>query len=333
MKGNETNYLVRTFCATYNQENYIRDALKGFVIQETTFPVVYTIVDDASTDNNAVMIRDFVSENFDLEDSLTAYDKDTDYGHVTYARHKTNINCYFAVVYLKENHYQQRKSRFPYLTDWLDTKYLAYCEGDDYWTDPKKLQKQVEFLETNLEYDLCCGASQVYIQKGKCFSTLKGSDLCEKYSTIVEDYNDINTATVLVRNDAMDKCIKELSTFLPPYLFFDTAYWYWFAYYGKTKYMSEPMAVYRVLENSASHSTDREKGFRRDLNFLRLKLEFLLRYPLSEGQEAVVDNLIQTIEGLCGYSRHLGELTVRKSGSYKVGSNIKRLLKWKNKRE
>ena len=321
-------YVVRTFCATYNQENYIKDALNGFMMQETSFPVVYTIVDDASTDRTPVVIREFVMENFDLQESSVAYDRDMEYGHVTFARHKTNKNCYFAVVYLKENHYQQRKSRFPYLTDWLDTKYLAYCEGDDYWTDSNKLQKQVGFLETNLKYDLCCGASQVYMQRGRCFSGIRGSDLCEKYNTIVEDYNDINTATVLVRNDAMNNCIKELSMFLPPSLMFDTAYWYWFAYHGKTKYLPEQMAVYRVLENSASHSADRGKNLKRDLNFLRLKLEFLLRYPLSEGQEKVVDNLIQTIDGLCDYSRHLGGLSVRKTKTFRIGAKIKRMTKW-----
>ena len=139
-------------CATYNHESYISDALKGFVIQETTFPVVYTIVDDASTDRTAEVIREFVKENFALQDASVAYEKDTDYGHVTFAQHKTNKSCYFAVIYLKENHYSQKKSKAPYLTEWMDTKYIALCEGDDYWTDPMKLQKQVLFLENHNDY-------------------------------------------------------------------------------------------------------------------------------------------------------------------------------------
>ena len=101
----ERKYIVRTHCAAYNHELYIRDALQGFVIQETTFPVVYTIVDDASKDRTADVIREFVVQNFDLQDTSIAYEKDMDYGHVIFARHKTNINCYFAVVFLIENHY------------------------------------------------------------------------------------------------------------------------------------------------------------------------------------------------------------------------------------
>ena len=154
---NETNslFLVRTFCATYNHENYITDALNGFVMQQTTFPVVYTIIDDASTDSTPDVIRKFVSDGFDLNEPIVGYEKDTDYGHVTFARHKTNKNCYFAVIYLKENHYSQKKSRAPYLTEWMDTKYIALCEGDDYWIDPLKLQKQVDYLEEHDDVGLC----------------------------------------------------------------------------------------------------------------------------------------------------------------------------------
>lgn len=323
-------YLVHTFCATYNHENYIIDALKGFVMQETSFPVVYAIVDDASTDQTTKVIRDFLNENFDLQDSSVAYEKEMDYGHIIFARNMTNKNCYFVVLFLKENHYH-KKSKLPYLVEWRNTKYYAICEGDDYWTDPLKLQKQVDFLESNEEFDLCCASSRVFVQKNNCFCELRGSAMCEKYSTIIQGYNDINTATVLARTDVWEKCTEELRIQLLPGLLFDTAYWYWFAYHGKTKYMPEQMAVYRVLENSASHSTDREKNLKRDLNFLRLKLEFLLRYPLSEGQEKVVDNLIQTIEGLCDYSRHLGALSVRKTKTYRIGSKIKRMTNWRRK--
>ncbi len=156
-------FKVRTYCATYNHESYILDALNGFVMQQTTFPVVYTIVDDASTDKTLEVLREFVDACFDLHETNLAYEKDTEYGHVTFARHKTNKNCYFAIIYLNENHYSQKKSKASYLTEWMDTKYVAFCEGDDYWTDPMKLQKQVDFLENNAEYVACfCRCSIFY---------------------------------------------------------------------------------------------------------------------------------------------------------------------------
>ena len=132
------------------------DALNGFVAQETNFPFVSVIVDDASTDNEPQVLRDYFSANFNTADSSVAYQEETDYGTVLYAQHKTNKNCFFAIVLLKENHYSQKKSKLPYLSRWINyAKYIALCEGDDYWTRPFKLQKQVDYLELHQECIMC----------------------------------------------------------------------------------------------------------------------------------------------------------------------------------
>ena len=157
-------FVICVNCWTYNQHAYITDTMNGFVKQKTDFPFVCTIVDDASTDGEQEVIRDYVIENFDLHDSFVAYDVDADYGHVTFAQNKTNANCYFAVVYLKENHYSQKKQKTQYLSKWMNTKYIAVCEGDDYWIDPLKLQKQVVFMETHPDYSLCCHRYKIYNQ-------------------------------------------------------------------------------------------------------------------------------------------------------------------------
>ncbi len=151
--GEAYTFLLRAHCATYNHSPYITDALNGFVMQKTDFPFVCTIMDDASTDGEQEVIKKYMQDFFDLQDASVAYERDTDYGHLTFAQHKTNKNCFFAIILLKENHYSKRKSKVPYLADWLDTKYIAICEGDDYWTDPQKLQKQVDFLDLHEE---CC---------------------------------------------------------------------------------------------------------------------------------------------------------------------------------
>ena len=109
-------FLVRVHCATFNHHDYITDAMNGFTMQQTNFPFICTIVDDASTDGEQEVIKEYVQEHFDLQDSSVSCEKNTDYGHVTFAQHKTNKSCFFAVIYLKENHYSQRKSKAPYLT-------------------------------------------------------------------------------------------------------------------------------------------------------------------------------------------------------------------------
>lgn len=161
----ERTFTVCVQCFTYNQEAYILDTLNGFVSQNTSFPVVSVVVDDASTDNEPQVIQDFFDKNFDREDPTVAYYEETDFGTLLFAQHRVNRNCYFAILFLKENHFIQKKSKFPYLSRWTDnSRYIALCEGDDYWTDPMKLQTQVDFLEGHEEYSLCCHRYMIYEQ-------------------------------------------------------------------------------------------------------------------------------------------------------------------------
>lgn len=152
-------YLVCVRCMTYNHAPYITDALNGFTMQQTTFPFVCTIVDDASTDGEQEVIHNYLEDHFEMEDQSFVRNEVTDDYRLTFARHKTNHNCFFAVLYLKYNHYSIKKSKMPYLAEWNDNaKYIALCEGDDYWIDSKKLQLQVDFLESHPSHSLCIHA-------------------------------------------------------------------------------------------------------------------------------------------------------------------------------
>lgn len=154
------NYKVCTRCFTYNHGPFIKSALDGFAIQQTSFPVVTVIVDDASTDNTADVIRQYMKNNFDFEDS-DSYQIETEYAHIDFARHKTNKNCFFVVLYLKENHYQNGRNdeKYEYLSEWVDNaEYIAICEGDDYWTATDKLQVQVEAMDQHPEVDISAHA-------------------------------------------------------------------------------------------------------------------------------------------------------------------------------
>ncbi len=151
----DSDFMVHTRCMTYNQENYIEDAMTGFSMQQTNFPYVAVIIDDASTDHNADVIRNYMRQNFNMEDKSVAYMEQHDYGDLWFARHRTNPNCYFATYFLKENHYQSKKSKVPYIIEWHKrAKYIALCEGDDFWIERNKLQRQVDFFETHPECDL-----------------------------------------------------------------------------------------------------------------------------------------------------------------------------------
>jgi glycosyltransferase involved in cell wall biosynthesis len=123
-----TDAKVSVICNTYNHARYIRDALEGFVMQETDFPFEVLVHDDASTDDTAQIIREYERKYPEL----------------------------IKPVYETENQYSKRDGTiFRLQNARARGKYIALCEGDDYWTDPKKLQKQYDFMESHPEYTLC----------------------------------------------------------------------------------------------------------------------------------------------------------------------------------
>ena len=154
-------YMVSIRCMTYNHASYIGDAMNGFCMQETDFPFVAVIVDDASTDGEPEVIRNYLNTHFKM---ASARQWETNDAHFIEARHKENENCTFAVVLLKYNFRQAKKSKDPLIKEWVNTKYIALCEGDDYWTHPQKLQKQVDFLEEHEDYSCCCHRFKIFYE-------------------------------------------------------------------------------------------------------------------------------------------------------------------------
>lgn len=156
-------YKVYVWCNTFNQASYIKETMDGFCIQRTNFPFACMIMDDASTDGEPEVIKQYLNDHFDTE-----WTKETDDYHLTLARHKQNRNCYFAVYLLKYNHHRINKRKLRYykeLTDEID--YVAICEGDDYWTDAHKLQKQADALDANPQATLVYTNFRVIDGEGK----------------------------------------------------------------------------------------------------------------------------------------------------------------------
>lgn len=120
--------LVSVCCCTYNHEPYIRDCLEGFVKQKTDFPVEYIIHDDASTDKTRIIIQEYAESYPDR----------------------------IKPILQTENQYSQGVDPCTHIVlPSARGKYIALCEGDDYWTDTLKLQKQIDYLEKHEEVGLC----------------------------------------------------------------------------------------------------------------------------------------------------------------------------------
>ncbi|MCM1291723.1 MAG: glycosyltransferase [Bacteroides sp.] len=135
--------LVAINCITYNHEKYLRDALEGFVMQKTDFPVVALVHDDASTDGTAAILREYAEKYPDL----------------------------IFPIYEEENQYSKGEGTVRHVMqaarNATGAKYIAYCEGDDYWTDPLKLQKQVDYLEAHPDCSLCFHNTVMHWEDGR----------------------------------------------------------------------------------------------------------------------------------------------------------------------
>lgn len=137
---------------TYNHKPYILDALNGFAMQQTNFPFVAFVMDDASTDGEPEVLRQYISEQCDAASMTT---KDDELYELIEIKAKDNSNCHFAFYFLKQNLWRTDKKK-TIIAEWdAQAKYIAICEGDDYWTDPYKLQKQVDFLESHPDFSMC----------------------------------------------------------------------------------------------------------------------------------------------------------------------------------
>lgn len=149
-KGDPDKPVVSICCITYNHEPYIEDALEGFLIQETDFPFEILIHDDASTDRTAEIIREY---------------------EIKYPK-------LFKPIYQVENQYSKGNRATMIVFPLCLGKYIAVCEGDDYWCDPTKLIKQVGCLENNEDIIISSHDAFVVDENG---SKIKDSKLPERY--------------------------------------------------------------------------------------------------------------------------------------------------------
>ena len=229
----KTKALVAIRCITYNHEAYIRDALEGFIMQKTNFPFVAIVHDDASTDGTANIIREYAAKYPDI----------------------------IKPIYETENQYSKHDGSLGRIMtaacESYGAKYYALCEGDDYWTDPLKLQKQVDFLEKHSGYGLVYTLAKSYIEKEKRFkSDILGGD----YDNIDDMYltNKIVTLTTCFRSDLYKLYLAECNTY-PTGNLGDYPLWLFMASNSKIHCIKEVTGTYRVLDVSASHFIDLHK--------------------------------------------------------------------------
>ena len=249
-------FLLVIECMTYNQSAYITDAMNGFVMQQTNFPFLALIIDDASTDGEQKVIRNYIDEHFDhsLESGFKEWE--TEDALWTFAQHGENRNCHFVIVYLKKNLFKDPEKKAEVVKDWCNSKYIAICEGDDYWTDSLKLQKQVDFLERHEEFSMCFHAAKISLEGVDASAIGAACDNIENreyLSTEVFERWIVPTASIVYRqSDTRDFVVKH-----PEWLTRgDICLVLKCAHVGKIFGMKDCMSVYRMQPNSVSHSAE-----------------------------------------------------------------------------
>lgn len=246
-------YKICTRCFTYNQAAYIKDALNGFAAQETSFPVITLVVDDASTDGEIEIIRNYLKEHFQ-----EPYRKEeTEYAYIIGAHHKINKNCFFVVFLLKYNHKSIQKDKLAYLSEWQDnTKYIAVCEGDDYWISKDKLQKQFDYLESHKQCGLVYTKAKVLSEESGKFTGFVGED-CESFSELLLK-NSIPTLTVMYRTDIYYEYYDKVVPNKKGWKMGDYPRWLYITANRDIHFIDEVTSVYRANEGSASRPASYE---------------------------------------------------------------------------
>lgn len=232
--------VVSIKCTVFNQEKYLRQCLDGFVMQKTNFPFEAIVHDDASTDHSADIIRE-------------------------YAEKYPNI---IKPIYEKENQWSKHDGSLEKIMDNACIgKYIAFCEGDDYWTDPFKLQKQVNYLESHPEIVVCSHTFRVYIQNTHTFYDNRYSN----YPFVKEgnqrvyhfDLNNywkrwaVQPVSCMYRNLP---CLREIPRKKYKY-FFDVTFYYYYLKMsgGKGALLKDDMAVYRSANGVWASKTSEDQ--------------------------------------------------------------------------
>lgn len=244
-------------CMTYNHAPFIRKAMDGFCMQKTNFAFVSYIIDDASTDGEQDVIISYLNSNFDLINRELKY-VDKDEVRVIYAHNKNNKNCYFVVVLLKNNLYKKKDNyriKLKLVSEWRShCDYEAQCEGDDYWIDENKLQRQSDFLDSHTRYSICSHRILKYDQDtgifycdrlDKMFSGRNGCDFDNHSGVWISE-----TSSILYRMSAIKEYLKY------SYEHRDCLQMYFLLKDGKGFCLSNKMSVYRQHEGGVFSKQD-----------------------------------------------------------------------------
>ena len=223
--------MVSVMCTAFNHKEYIREALEGMVNQQTDFDYEILINDDVSTDGTADIVREYAE------------------------KYPAKVRAFFP-----ENNLYSQNIDVYYHTFFPNArgKYVAFCEGDDYWTDMTKLQQQVDFLESHPEYSACVHNTELFY----CAGNHENEPLIKREGERDVEFEDIlpgmnnawHTSSLMAKTELL-KNPPDYYYVACDYGFGDYPYGIWLRFNGPVHFIDRCMSVYRINSNMGSWSS------------------------------------------------------------------------------
>ena len=254
----ENKILVSICCVTYNHEKYIKKCIDGFLMQKTNFNFEVLIYDDASTDKTAEIIKEYQQKYPDI----------------------------IKPIFQKENQFSKGISiSKTFNFQRIKGKYVALCEGDDYWIAPHKLQKQVDFLEENPNYSICFHPVKIIYEDRKKKPQIFPSQN-KKFT-----FENLQKANFIQTNSVMYKWIKpEIPDNITPY---DWYYNLLHAKIGEIGFINEVMSVYRKHTNGIWHDTSfAASNLHRKYGLKEIKFYFNVYKKITNYSEEYLNSIL-----------------------------------------
>lgn len=287
----------------YNAERFVREAIEGVLTQHFTGTFELLIADDQSADGTAAILTEYATT---YPDTVKVFNN------------LQNLGCSANSISLA------RRAK---------GKYLAFCDADDIWIDPMKLQKQFDFLEQEPSYDMVCTNANRIDEAGNVISKAicASGDLDVEINKLIRQHTDVYNSSVMMRADFYRTMLKDCAWFEHHECFFDTI-WAWYATKNShLRYMDDPMIAFRELQVSDSHTNDEQKAKRIEKRYYMMKMAFVLSQDFSEEERMsiLLDEYDYIMDEAYKAGMYAGELKVRSSKAYHIGKKILTLFKKK----
>tara|TARA_B110000263_G_scaffold248079_1_gene262217 strand:+ start:563 stop:1498 length:936 start_codon:yes stop_codon:yes gene_type:complete len=250
----------------YNQKKFIAQAIEGVLVQKTDFRFELVIGEDSSTDGTREIVHKY-QKNYPKQIKVITSENN---------------------VGIRDNELRTLEA--------CTGKYVAFCEGDDYWIDIHKLQKQVDFLEGNPDYGLVHGDVDHLDDKSgeitKAFNKknnviIPNGDI---FDFLMKPSHSIKTTTVCIRKELLEKYyLSNEEIMQSDWALIDISIWLMFAYHSKIHYLDEVMATYRLFQESMSRNINPEKNYKFHQLIHSIRAYFVNNYECSDETRVMIE--------------------------------------------